>query len=75
MKKHLIMGLPLVLLAGGAQAQSSVTLYGVLDLGLDYANNVVRANNGQAVAGSGGRLVQMQSGVPLGSRWGLKGTP
>ncbi|MCG5076282.1 porin [Paraburkholderia tagetis] len=74
MKKYLSVGLPLVLLAGGAHAQSSVTLYGVVDLGIDYANNVVSANNGQAVAGSGGRLVQIQSGVPLGSRWGLKGT-
>lgn len=74
MKKYLCMGLPLMLLAGGAQAQSSVTLYGVIDLGVDYANNVVNARNGQAVPGSGGRLFQMQSGVPLGSRWGLKGS-
>ncbi|WP_213309032.1 porin [Paraburkholderia sacchari] len=74
MKKFVSAGLPLILLAGGAQAQNSVTLYGVVDLGIDYANNVVNARNGQAVAGSGGRLVQMQSGVPLGSRWGVKGT-
>jgi predicted porin len=74
MKKYLSVGLPLVLLAGGAQAQSSVTLYGVVDLGIDYANNVVNASNGATVPGSGGKLFQMQSGVPLGSRWGLKGS-
>ena len=73
MKKYLTMGLPLLALARGAQAQSSVTLYGIVDLGVDYANNVANAVNGQAVPGSGGRLFQMQSGVPLGSRWGLKG--
>jgi predicted porin len=74
MKKYLTMGLPLLALASGAQAQSSVTLYGIVDLGIDYANNVANASNGQAVPGSGGRLFQMQSGVPLGSRWGLKGS-
>ena len=74
MKIYRVVALPLAVLAGGAHAQSSVTLYGVVDLGIDYANNVVNASNGQAVAGSGGKLFQMQSGVPLGSRWGLKGT-
>ncbi len=48
--------------AGIAHAQSSVTLYGVLDTGIDYANNV----NGQ-------HLWQMASGVSAGSRWGLRG--
>jgi predicted porin len=48
--------------AGIAHAQSSVTLYGVLDTGIDYASNV----NGQ-------HLWQMASGVSAGSRWGLRG--
>jgi predicted porin len=66
--------LPLMLAAVGAHAQSSVTLYGIVDLGVDYANNVVNGSNGTLVAGSGGKLFQMQSGVPAGSRWGLKGS-
>ncbi|KVN06964.1 porin [Burkholderia diffusa] len=46
-----------------AFAQSSVTLYGIIDAGLTYTNN------------SGGHAQwQMQSGVMQGSRWGLKGS-
>jgi predicted porin len=47
---------------GTAHAQSSVTLYGLLDTGLDFASNV----NGQ-------HLWQISSGVTAGSRWGLRG--
>ncbi|AIP64486.2 porin [Burkholderia thailandensis] len=47
---------------GAAHAQSSVTLYGVIDTGIDFASNV----NGQ-------RDWQMASGVSAGSRWGLRG--
>lgn len=46
-----------------AFAQSSVTLYGVLDEGLDYTNN----------AGHGA-VWEMASGYAQGSRWGLKGS-
>lgn len=47
-----------------AHAQSSVTLYGIIDVGIEYVNN---ANaNGQS-------LVRMQSGNLYGSRWGIKG--
>nr|WP_166653525.1 porin [Paraburkholderia flava] len=72
-KMNLVAALPFVIAAGAAHAQSSVTLYGIIDLGIDYANNVEGGSNGQLTPGSGGRLVQMQSGVPAGSRWGLKG--
>lgn len=44
-------------------AQNSVTLYGVIDEGIDYTNN----------AGTG-HAVEMTSGYVQGSRWGLKGT-
>ncbi|KVL46918.1 hypothetical protein WS99_23915 [Burkholderia territorii] len=55
-----------------AHAQSSVTLYGIIDEGLSYTNNV-------AVAGANGNVTRgnvfaLQSGVLQGSRWGLKGT-
>jgi predicted porin len=46
-----------------AYAQSSVTLYGIVDTGVTYVNN----------AGKAGAVVAMQSGVAQGSRWGLKG--
>ncbi|EBA50383.1 porin [Burkholderia pseudomallei] len=43
-------------------AQSTVTLYGLIDEGLDYTNNV-----------GGHHVYEMQSGYAQGSRWGLKG--
>ncbi|RQR67019.1 porin [Burkholderia sp. Bp9126] len=43
-------------------AQSSVTLYGVIDEGLNYTNNV-----------GTGHVYEMASGYAQGSRWGLKG--
>jgi predicted porin len=75
LKKTIIAAaMPLALAMSGAHAQSSVALYGIIDLGVDYANNVVNGANGNLVPGSGGKLVQMQSGVPAGSRWGLRGS-
>jgi predicted porin len=47
----------------GAHAQSSVTLYGLIDTSLVYTNNQKGSAN-----------YQMSSGVLSGSRWGLKGT-
>ncbi|WP_322103089.1 porin [Paraburkholderia sp. J41] len=73
-KKIIAAALPLAFAAAGAHAQSSVTLYGLIDLGVDYANNVAAGSNGNLVPNSGSKLVQMQSGVPAGSRWGLRGS-
>ncbi|KQR77077.1 porin [Burkholderia sp. Leaf177] len=54
----------------GAQAQSSVTLYGIVDNGLSWQNS--SASLGST---SGGRsLVKMTAGVWAGSRFGLKGS-
>ncbi|RDJ99886.1 porin [Paraburkholderia lacunae] len=44
-------------------AQTSVTLYGVLDEGINYTNNVGR-----------GHVYELASGYAQGSRWGLKGS-
>jgi predicted porin len=73
MKKKIIAALPLAFLMAGAHAQSSVVLYGLVDLGVDYASNVIGGANGQPVPGGGNHLIQMQSGVPAGSRWGIRG--
>ncbi|MDR8727426.1 porin [Burkholderia pseudomultivorans] len=66
MKKLALSTLSLALLgaAGAAQAQSSVTLYGVIDTSIAY----VHGNDGQA-----NNMWQMLSGNLQGSRWGLKG--
>lgn len=48
----------------GAQAQSSVTLYGVLDTGIEYANH--QPNGGHAT-------LRLSGGNIAGTRWGLRG--
>ena len=48
--------------AGAAHAQSSVTLYGIIDTGVTYVNNT-----------AGSSQVSMASGINQGSRWGLLG--
>ncbi|RXV69458.1 porin [Burkholderia stabilis] len=66
MKKLALSTLSLALLgaAGAAHAQSSVTLYGVIDTSIAY----VHGNNGQGI-----NSWQMLSGNLQGSRFGLKG--
>ncbi|WP_261536258.1 porin [Burkholderia multivorans] len=48
----------------GIHAQSSVTMYGIIDEGIGVTNN----------AAGKGSLVQFQNGYTYGSRWGIKGT-
>ncbi|MCY1288325.1 Outer membrane porin protein [compost metagenome] len=62
MKKQLFAAYLACSAAAPAMAQSSVTLYGVLDEGLNYTNNV-----------GGHNQFALESGFPHGSRWGLKG--
>ncbi|HWT34897.1 MAG TPA: porin [Paraburkholderia sp.] len=54
------------LAASTAHAQSSVTLYGIIDAGLMYTNNVQKS-------GKSGALWQATSGTINGSRFGLRG--
>lgn len=61
-KTHLAAALCALLAAGAAQAQSNVTLYGVLDGGLAYVNNV-----------GGNKNTSTADGLQSGNRWGLKG--
>ncbi|MBB3259814.1 putative porin [Paraburkholderia bannensis] len=55
----------LALSAQSAFAQSSVTLYGLVDTAIRYQTNANAANDG---------LVEMREGAITPSRWGLKGS-
>ena len=67
MKRIALSTLSLALLgaAGAAHAQSSVTLYGLIDESIQYVHNADRSNN---------NLWNMFSGNLQGSRWGMKGS-
>ncbi|MGF6916974.1 porin [Paraburkholderia sp. 40] len=67
MKRIALSTLSLALLgvSGMAHAQSSVTLYGLVDESIQYVNNATP---------HGGSLVQMFGGNLQGNRFGLKGT-
>src|ERR1700761_4199200 len=54
-------------LSGTAYAQSSVTLYGIID-------EAVRYDNHQTKTGSGSLFTMGSGGEIQGSRWGLQGT-
>ncbi len=62
--------------SGSAFAQSSVTLYGVLDVNLEYVNHlgVVPAASNQFNRGPSNNVYRMDSGGFSGSRWGIRGT-
>src|SRR5690606_9350694 len=66
MKKTLLAAALALGFAGVAQAETSVTLYGILDGGIGY----------QQIKGDGfkTRKTGMISGVQSGNRWGLRGT-
>lgn len=66
MKKTLLAAALLAGFAGAASAQSSVTLYGVADVGYTYQNI-------KAPGGTSKSQFAMASGQQNGSRWGLKG--
>jgi predicted porin len=61
MKKTLV-AIAALIVAGTAQAESSVTLYGLVDAGVTYVNNQGGHSN-----------IKMDTGVMNGNRWGLKG--
>jgi predicted porin len=76
MKKSLFALAALTAIAGAAQAQSSVTLYGALDAGLYYGNKVGADNgiNGSTAATQGKDInVAYADSTIVSSIWGLKG--
>src|SRR5690625_2561133 len=66
MKKTLLAAALMVGFAGVAQAETSVTLYGVVDGGIGYQR--VKADGGKATR------TGLLSGVERGNRWGLRGS-
>ncbi|QOT80978.1 porin [Cupriavidus basilensis] len=60
---------------GGAHAQSSVTLYGVADMNVEFASHVgaVPSAANKFNAGPSNNVYRMDSGGLSGSRWGLRG--
>lgn len=66
MKLKLAAAAAITMFAAGAQAQSSITLYGVADVGVEYLNRTAGDHSN----------VRMQSGngITTGSWWGLRGT-
>ncbi|PRE83064.1 porin [Burkholderia gladioli] len=71
MKRISLLALPTIasLATGVAHAQSTVTLYGIVDAGIAYVHNAQGANGGNQST-----LVKFNSGNMSGSRWGLRGT-
>jgi predicted porin len=75
MKKSLLAVAVAAALPALAQAQSSVTLYGILDANVEYsnddANSIISATNGAVVAGD--TTIRLNSGLQSGSRFGVRG--
>ncbi|SIT35062.1 Porin Gram-negative type [Paraburkholderia ribeironis] len=67
MNKKVLTAATLAVFASAAHAQSSVTLYGLIDAGISYVNN-------SKTATGHGSLFKYDDGVAQGSRWGLRGT-
>lgn len=68
MKKTIVTAALLAAGTGMAHAQSSVSIYGLIDLGLTYYSNATKTGGG------GASLLRMDSGIAQGSRIGFKGT-
>ncbi len=66
MKRLFLMASATLALSGHANAQSSITLYGLMDAGVTYTNNVTTSSGH-------GATTQLSSGVSQGDRWGLMG--
>lgn len=73
MKKTLLAAALLAGFAGVAQAETSVTLYGIIDTGIGY-NKISGAKDSNPYGIQNGSKVGMINGVQNGSRWGLRGS-
>ncbi len=66
MKKALLVTALFAVLSGAAQAETAVTLYGLIDTGVGFQR--IKGNDGYKES-----KVGMANGVSSGSRWGLRG--
>lgn len=67
-KKQHILAAIAALVAGGVNAQTSVNIYGIADVGIEYLTNAAVVN------GSTENLARLSSGNLSGSRLGFRGT-
>ncbi|AQV94722.1 porin [Cupriavidus necator] len=79
MRKSLFALAALLAMTGAAQAQTSVTLYGVIDGSIEYVSRVGTAPanpvaSGTTTAPVGPRFDMPRAGGLSASRWGLRGT-
>ena len=75
MKKTLLAAALLAGFAGVAQAETSVTLYGIIDTGIGYNKASGSFTNADGVrVNLDGSRIGMINGVQNGSRWGLRGS-
>lgn len=70
MKKTLLALATFGTFVGIAHAQSSVTLYGTIDTGINYVSQTWTADT---IGGSTGRAYALSSGVIQASHWGIRG--
>ena len=74
MKKTLLAAALVTGFAGVAHAESSVTLYGLVDAGYGYQNIETKYRGDYTNGKISDRNFGVRSGVMNGNRWGLKGT-
>lgn len=73
MKKTLLALAVLGAFSSAAMAQSSVTVYGVIDISANYTTNQNKAGDAVWSLGDSGAIGDAGQGAMSGSRWGLKG--
>lgn len=73
--KKFALGGAMVVAAAAAHAQSAVTLYGIVDVGVSYANNTQTGrSSGQLHGAPQTALTDAHATGMSGSRWGLRGS-
>ena len=74
MKKSLLAVAVAAALPTFAQAQSSVTLFGLLDASVEYSNDQANATVAGGVVTEGKSGLRLKNGVAYGSRFGVRGS-
>jgi predicted porin len=74
MKKSLLAVAVAAALPAVAQAQSSVTLYGILDASIEYSNDEFNQLSATGGVVPGDDTLRMRSGIQSGSRFGVRGS-